>query len=739
MSFCCVSGCNNRYTPGTSIRFYRIPGGSRQFQVNRRRLWIEAIQRANGSSSEIGADVRICGAHFVTGEASTDPDRPNFVPTLFTCTKQRQNPSKKAEWASGHQKRRQQKPYGKTKTTTATREDEETENTQALRKDAETENARTLRKDAETENARTLRKDAETENARTLRKDAETENARTLRKDAETENARTLRKDAETENARTLRKDAETENARTLRKDAETENGPENARTPEKGRRDRKRTDFGERTPENRKNARTLRKDAETENARTLRKDAETENARTLRKDAETENARTLRKDAETENARTLRKDAETENARTLRKDAETENARTLRKDAETENAQTLGGDEETRKLPTQPASESPSDHQAHPLMETGDELLTEIQTLLCTSVSKEEETEDKKIYDKDQGLTKSETGLIVSGLENKSSLNITPSQQKPPGGMLKPDKMNPVVLLKPLVLPQGAYQVDLRNEAFTAVSPKEWREETDMSQSGLTEPYLNTRDQPSFPCNLCDRTFTTSHYLKRHKLLHVRDVRKCLRCGALFCRRHNHVLFQTRAEPLPESEESSSGSEDELLDNNVSKEKDETSKITKMVDHTLSTQTGTPPDSPALTSSPLLKTFPLTDIRKPLLVSVKPAAVPSPPSPIFRLPNNQGTLFQFKPLLSDSSPALSQPHLSQQPQLPSSLKIFSAQHLTSALLDVQRNYEYILSKPKKDVKIKEEPEELVQICPDEPPVKQVKLEKIAYDLEMVI
>ncbi|MEQ2209303.1 hypothetical protein XENOCAPTIV_028164 [Xenoophorus captivus] len=290
-----------------------------------------------------------------------------------------------------------------------------------------------------------------------------------------------------------------------------------------------------------------------------------------------------------------------------------------------------------------------------------------------------------------------------------------------------------------PLVLPQGAYQVDLRNEAFTAVSPKERREETDMSQSGLTEPYLNTRDQPSFPCNLCDRTFTTSHYLKRHKLLHVRDVRKCLRCGALFCRRHNHVLFQTRPEPLPESEESSSGSEDELLDNNVSKEKDETSKITKMVDHTLNTQTDTPPDSPALTSSPLLQTFPLTNIRKPLLVSVKPAAVPSPPSPIFRLPNNQGTLFQFKPLLSDSSPALIQPHLSQQPQLPSSLKIFSAQHLTSALLDVQRNYEYILSKPKKEVKIKEEPEELVQICPDEPPVKQVKLEKIAYDLEIVI
>lgn len=67
MPVCCVNGCNNRYNPGSTVKFYRIPCGSRQFQIKRRRLWIEAIERANGSRSKIGADVRICGAHFITG------------------------------------------------------------------------------------------------------------------------------------------------------------------------------------------------------------------------------------------------------------------------------------------------------------------------------------------------------------------------------------------------------------------------------------------------------------------------------------------------------------------------------------------------------------------------------------------------------------------------------------------------------------------------------------------------
>ncbi|PWA31685.1 hypothetical protein CCH79_00006467, partial [Gambusia affinis] len=546
MPNCCVAGCHNRYYPGSTIRFYRVPSGNRQFQVQRRRLWMEAIQQANGSSSEIRADARICGVHFISGEASTDPDRPNFVPTLFTCSKLRQGSTRRAKWTSSACRRSQrQKANVETKVITARGEDKETEDTTTVRDDEETEDMTTVRDDEDSKDTATL-----------------------------------------------------------------TEN----------------------------------------------------------------------------------------------------------------EDITTLRDDEETEKSPTQPASESSMDHQSSALIETTDEFLPEMQTLF---VSKEEETEDEKIHDKDPEVTECEAEPETMETENKSS--PSPSPQKTPGK--KTDRMNPVVLLKPLVFPQGAYHVDL--SASTAVSSKEQREDT--SRGGLTESSGN-RDQPSFPCNLCDRTFTTSHYLKRHKLLHVRDVRKCLRCGALFCRRHNHVLFQTRAEPLPESEESSSSSEDEPLD----AEQEKASKVTEKADNALSVETDAPADSPALSNSLLLKTSSLTDVGKPLLVSVKPAAVPSPPSPISRFPSNPGTVFQIKPLLPDISPALIQPNLPQQPQLPPSLKIFSTQHLTSALLDVQRNYEYILSKPKKvEVKIKEEPEEPVQICPVKEPVKQVKLEKIAYDLEM--
>ncbi|KAM4570508.1 uncharacterized protein V3H82_010287 isoform 2-T2 [Fundulus diaphanus] len=574
MPCCCVDGCSNRYSPSSTIKFYRIPSGRRQFQIHRRRLWVEAIQKANGAILPGGANLRICGDHFISGEASTDPDRPNFVPTLFRSTKSHQSPGTKTKWTSGHQNICLQKEYVETGTT-------------GRGQDAETEKS-------------------------------------------------------------------------------------------------------------------------------------------------------TLREEGTTEKSTTIIEEGTTEKSTTIIEEGTTEKSTTIREEGTTEKSTTVSEDAETKTSPTQPASESPSDHESSALKETEEEPLPEMQTSLCSSVSKEEAAEDKNINDKDQGVTKSETEDEKNNPENKSSLNVPPSPQKPLGGTLKVHKINPVVLLKPLIVPPGAYHVKLSSLTHTAVSHKEQPEETDSSETSVTESCSVTRDQPFFPCNLCDRTFTTSHYLKRHKLLHVRDVRKCLRCGALFCRRHNHVLFQTRAEPLPESEEDSSGSEEELPDNRVNTEKEKTSEVTEMNGSTLRTWTETPPDCPAVPNAPLLKTAPLIDIRKPLLVSVKPSAVPSPPPPILRFPNNQEALFQLKPLLS--SPTLIKANLPQPPQLPSSLKIFSAQHLTSALLDVQRNYEYILSKPKnKVVKFKEEPDEQVNICPVQPPVKRVKLEKIAYDLEVVI
>lgn len=67
MSACCVSGCRNRHSSTSKLKFYRIPSGYRPFQANRRRLWLQAIQQVNGSTEEVRGNARICGAHFISG------------------------------------------------------------------------------------------------------------------------------------------------------------------------------------------------------------------------------------------------------------------------------------------------------------------------------------------------------------------------------------------------------------------------------------------------------------------------------------------------------------------------------------------------------------------------------------------------------------------------------------------------------------------------------------------------
>ncbi|XP_074499626.1 uncharacterized protein LOC141772502 isoform X2 [Sebastes fasciatus] len=90
--------------------------------------------------------------------------------------------------------------------------------------------------------------------------------------------------------------------------------------------------------------------------------------------------------------------------------------------------------------------------------------------------------------------------------------------------------------------------------------------------------------------------------------------------------------------------------------------------------------------------------------------------------------------------ILSDPLPDYPvQPLPPQHLELPPSLKLFSPQYLTSAFLEVKRNYEYILSKPIKVEKkiVKEEQCELPLIPPDERSVEHVKKERTAYDLEI--
>ncbi|KAK0140533.1 hypothetical protein N1851_022489 [Merluccius polli] len=65
MSGCCVYGCTNRYST-SGLKLYRIPTGSRPFQSNRRRLWLQAIRRVDWNEDRI-RNARVCSAHFVSG------------------------------------------------------------------------------------------------------------------------------------------------------------------------------------------------------------------------------------------------------------------------------------------------------------------------------------------------------------------------------------------------------------------------------------------------------------------------------------------------------------------------------------------------------------------------------------------------------------------------------------------------------------------------------------------------
>ncbi|XP_076596154.1 uncharacterized protein LOC143326480 [Chaetodon auriga] len=497
MSACCVSGCKNRHSSTSQLKFYRIPSGYRPFQANRRRLWLEAIEQVNGSTKGLGGNARICGAHFISGEASMNHDDPDFVPSVFTCAKQTPNPKKKVKWSYGRRKRRR--------------------------------------------------------------------------------------------------------------------------RTAKVG-------------------------------------------------------------------------------------------------------------------ITTPPRADPPVDLQSSVLME-------ETEAPSSPSVIKEEETLTE------EAETEHETRLIKS--ETTSSPNKAPPSFKVPEGIPTLDKMSPFVLLKSVFTPPGEYRCEVCKQTFTDASQlvihKQLHEEERVficeicgklysSQADFTEH--QRVHEPSFPCNMCDRSFTTSHNLKRHKLLHVKDGRKCSKCGVLFCRRHNHIVF------LPQSESAQDSfiiePEDDLVENpevNQTAEQDCDPQNTTTVKPFLNTtaQTFLPATSNPGPLSKIHNDLPPASYRRILpnmpFPELKPLSVPHsrPPGPSDSRNNYPAAIIQ--------------PNLPQHPELPSSLKMFSPQYLTSALLQVTRNYDYILSKPTGVMKtvVKEEQCELSLTPPEERSVENIKKERIAYDLEIVL
>lgn len=123
------------------------------------------------------------------------------------------------------------------------------------------------------------------------------------------------------------------------------------------------------------------------------------------------------------------------------------------------------------------------------------------------------------------------------------------------------PQLKKPRLELKSIIVRSGLFRCEVCNGKFSSGSvlvkhkelhDQEWSD--DESFPTLSEKVFEKSDfidipvpveESSFKCNMCDRSFPTIHNLKRHKLLHVRDARKCKQCGTMFCKRHNHVVAQ--------------------------------------------------------------------------------------------------------------------------------------------------------------------------------------------------
>lgn len=292
-----------------------------------------------------------------------------------------------------------------------------------------------------------------------------------------------------------------------------------------------------------------------------------------------------------------------------------------------------------------------------------------------------------------------------------------------------------PTLCLKPVFAPLAGYLCELCSQTFSDASElvkhKQLHENPtscEVAESIFTEQEEIPKHvpEPSFPCNICDRSFTTNQSLKRHKLLHVKDGRRCPKCGQIFCQLHNHVLFM----PLPRNEQSSTTDESLLQDTDPNNELSSDESVLERSE-SFTVESDLRQDSFEDASS-LDESEHESECSAESEEVTKPGWLcetqnPLPPASHLKIPK-EIPLPRLKRVLnphvsrcfqSDYPNDYVQPHLPQQPQLQPSLEVFSPQCLTSALLEVRRNYKYILSKPVN--------------------VEKSKRQRTCYDLEIVL
>ncbi|XP_068191993.1 uncharacterized protein [Antennarius striatus] len=345
---------------------------------------------------------------------------------------------------------------------------------------------------------------------------------------------------------------------------------------------------------------------------------------------------------------------------------------------------------------------------------------LVESQTSLSPSVSKDEETLTEGFQPEPEANTvDSETSISLS--------KPSPSS-KEPSNLLNQCKI-PLLCLRSVFVPECGYKCDQCNQVFILASQlvkhlqlheKEEAGEKVIMCERCGTLFTNQADfsqhkhpeEPSFPCNICDRSFATIQNLKRHKLLHVKDGRKCGKCGVLFCQLHNHILFQ----PQPESEQ-------ECPDTQSSLESDSSNSTDSDDENETNEPLQTVIVQPALPSPP--KPFPKTH---------NPLPPPSHTKIISEIPiPKRINEFLPPPPMVPKYSRNNFPAGFGHPDLPRSLKMFSPGYLTSAFLEVHRNYEYIFNKSivdKNEVIVKKDPS--VEF-------KKEENYRIAYDVEIVL
>ena len=72
---CCAVGCHNVFVKGNGIHWYKFPP-----EPETRARWFSAICREHWEPTQ---NTWICSEHFISGEKSSDPLSPDYVPSVF--------------------------------------------------------------------------------------------------------------------------------------------------------------------------------------------------------------------------------------------------------------------------------------------------------------------------------------------------------------------------------------------------------------------------------------------------------------------------------------------------------------------------------------------------------------------------------------------------------------------------------------------------------------------------------